>query len=114
MKKYVVEDEIGKKKKKCLTYIIIFQENSSEKVPTTDAFSIDRGHLNDSSHFMSLVNKLTENITYINNSLNSEIQLMKEEHSRDHVSNVLFSLLKTSLNHSYISNKTNIFMQYYR
>lgn len=66
-----------------------FQENSSDKVPITHTFSIDPGHLNDSPNFISLVNKLTENITYINNSLNSEIQLMKEDHLRDHVSNFL-------------------------
>ncbi|KAK7571786.1 hypothetical protein V9T40_014258 [Parthenolecanium corni] len=105
------------------------KENSSEKVPTTDAFSIDRGHLNDSSHFMSLVNKLTENITYINNSLNSEIQLMKEEHSRDHeilrnLSSFTYNNVSHRLNHfedelngmsqklnvvSSSSNKTDVF-----
>lgn len=58
-----------------------------EKVPnTTSVSTMNAEHAGDAQKLISIVNALTDNVTYLNNSLTSEIQLMKENNFQDRVS----------------------------
>lgn len=69
-------------------YIFFFQERltSLEKVPKVNASAVnDEKSNSDLQKLTLLVNKLNENVTYLNNSLTNEIELLQNKPFQDPV-----------------------------